>query len=318
MPNTILKAQQIVSAAVGVLERRVVLPQLIWRDATIDNTFKLSKDDTVTIKIPAYLNSRLRVMRSGTGYTIDSFAERGVDVKLDTDVYKAIGITDEELTLDIASFGTQVLDPTISAVGRGMEDSIAEAMQGATYETSLALSSSDPYDTLIDARTALNNARVPMSERACAVGSNIEARMLKSEHLSIFHNAGDSQAFREAVIGRMAGFTVVSVPGMDPDLGYCFHRSAYIQANVAPAVPAGVPYGATASFMGYALRVIRDYDFANVRDRLLVNTYTGIGVTKDHGHFDTKGLWVPAEEADSDYDDDVVIRAVELDASALT
>lgn len=312
MSNNFLKAEQMVFAAIGLLERAVVLPSLVWRDA--GGSFAGAKNDTISIRLPAYANSRKRTMRdANAGYTLDELNEHKVDVTLDSDIYKAIGITDEELTLDIANFGSQVLQPAVSAVARGMEDELADTITGASYEVELEIDSSDPYLTLVDARKALNDANVPFGERSFICGSSVEAAILKSEHLARFDRSGSDSAFRDAVIGRIAGFTAVSVPDLPPDEAYAFHRTAYVLSTQAPVVPAGVAFGAGAAFAGMAMRVIRDYDFDNVRDRLLVNAYMGSNTVADAGEIDSgTGKFIPAEDPEASGVDEIIVRAVKL------
>lgn len=310
MANAFLKAEQIVSAAIGLLERAVVLPSLVWRDA--GGSFQGAKNDTISIRLPAYANSRKRTLRTGS-YTLDELNEHKVDVTLDSDIYKAVGITDEELTLDIFNFGAQVLQPVVSSVARGMEDELADTITGATYEVELEIDGTDPYLTLVDARKALNDANVPFGERSFICGSSVEAALLKSEHLAQFQMSGDSSAFRDAVIGRIAGFTAISVPDLPPDEAYAFHRTAFVLSTQAPVVPAGVAFGSSAAFAGMAMRVIRDYDFDNVRDRLLVNSYMGSNTVADAGEIDSAtGKFIPAEDPDASGVQEIIVRAVKL------
>src|SRR5690606_17494348 len=98
-------------------------PQLVWRDA--GGNFRGAKNDTVTLRVPAYMVARTRVMRSATALVFDELTEMSVDVKLDTHVYKGTRISDEEMTLDIEGFSEQVLLPSTQAVARGVEDVVA-------------------------------------------------------------------------------------------------------------------------------------------------------------------------------------------------
>jgi hypothetical protein len=298
MANAFLKAEQVVRQALGVLEREIVLPTMVWRDA--GGNFAGAKGDTISLRVPAYTQARTRVLRGGTPITVDDLGETKVDVTLDTDVYKAVGISDEELTLDIMEFGEQVTRPVVGSVARGVEDAVAAEMSGATYEVTLEVDNTDPYDTLIDARKALNDARVPMSDRGLVVGSSIEARILKSDHLSHADQAGSDTAFREAVIGRIAGFTAISAQGLAPDEGYAFHRSAYVLSMQAPIVPEGATWGESTAFAGLSMRLLRDYDFMNVRDRLLADVFIGTNHVKDAGYFNADGQFQPFTDAIGD------------------
>lgn len=317
MANDFLKAEKVARQALGILEREIVLPNLIHRAAELD--FKGAKDDTVSIRVPAYVNARRRNLRGAAGVAaptgrqiiVDGLAETKVDVTLTDDIYKAVSITDEELTLDIVSFGEQVTNPVISSVAREVEDVVADEMANGAYETEIELDPDDPYLGLVDARIALNNARVPAGMRGLAVGSSIEAAILKSDRLSKFDQAGDNNALREARIGRIAGFDAVSVPGLDPDIAVAFHKSAFVLAMVVPVVPDGVTWGATETFAGLGMRVLRDYDFSNVQDRFLADVFVGSSITADRGTLDEQGIFTPDVTADP-----IVVRAVKMTLAA--
>lgn len=292
MANTFLKAQRIAAAALGLLEREIVLPALVWRDA--GGSFGGAQGDTISIRVPARTTARSRPLRGarptaseGEGIiTMDTLTETKVDVTLDEALYSAVPITDEELTLDITSFGTQILAPQVRAVAEGLENKLAAQMVSANYATTLPLDTSDPYKTLVDARVQMNKNNIPMSDRTCVVGADLEGVFLKSEHLSMADKAGDNNALRDAAIGRVAGFGPVYVSNaLPPNVGFVFHRTAYVLSTQAPVVPDGASYGRSQSFQGLALRWLRDYDFRSVQDRSLVDVYAGTNIIAD-GHVD--------------------------------
>lgn len=310
MANEFVKAEQVAAQSLGLLERDNVLLNYVWRDPVGD--FRGAKNDTVSIPVPAYTEARTRTMRSATAIQIDDLAETKVDVTLDTHVYKAIRVTDEEMTLDITSFGEQISAPAMSSVTRKVDASIAAEIAASSPEVEIAIDSEDPYLDLVDARTALNKHGVPFGQRFLAVGDNVENVLLKSDRLSKVDTSGTSDALREAIIGRIAGFTAVSVPGLDPDLAVAAHRTAFVAALVAPVVPAGASWGTTQNHRGLQLRVLRDYlpdDTAGPADRFLTDTFLGTGVTKDRGTIDEDGRFTPSVDGD---DEPILVRAVLL------
>lgn len=310
MANSFIKAEKVIRTILGMLEREIVLPGLVWRDAAGD--FSGAKNDTVSIRVPAYANARTRQLRGGTPITVDELTESKVDVTLDTDVYKAVGISDEELTLDIESFGEQVLNPVVTSVARGVEDLVVAEMTGATYANTVDADPDDPYDGIVDARKALLDARVPMSGLVLAVGSSFEAAVLKSDRFARVDASGSDSALRDATIGRVAGFQTVTVPALPPESAFAFHRTAYVLGMRAPVVPEGASWGASQSFAGLAMRALRDYDFLNVRDRLLADVFAGTAITEDYGELDSDGVFTPSDEVDLDNDTPIFVRAVEL------
>lgn len=308
MANTFIKAERIVSTMLGVLQRDLVLPNLVWKDPPEVN-FVGAKNDTVTIRLPAYTNARTRTLRAGTPLTVDELDETSVDLKLDTDVYKAVGVTLEELTLDVVDFERQVAVPATASVARGVEDALALEMAAADYETDVLIDEDDPYLALVDARIALNKANVPIGGRFLAVGSSVEAAILKSDRLSKFDQSGSDTALREASIGRIAGFTAVSVPSLDPDIAIAAHQTAFALVTKAPAVPQGAVTGASRSFGGFSMTAIQDYDFINTKDRFAAHVFAGTGVVKDRGTLDDDGRFVPSDDGT---DTPILTRAVRV------
>lgn len=289
MANSFIKPERIAAQALGLLEREIVIPSLVWRNA--GGSFQGAAGDTITIRVPARTTARTRQLRGsrpttseGAGIiTMDELTETSVDVTLDTDVYSAVPITDEELTLDITDFGQQIAEPQVRAIAEGVENAVVAEMTGATYETTLTgVTSTNIYDRLVDARVALNKANVPMSERYLVVGSDFEGILLKSDDLHQVDHSGSSSALRDAVIGSIAGFSQVVVSNALPaDQAYAFHRTAYVLSMQAPAIPSGATFGASRSAFGLAMRWIRDYDFRNVQDRSLFDVYIGTNVVAD-------------------------------------
>jgi len=214
---------------------------------------------------------------------LSELTETAVPVTLDEDIYNAVAITDEQLTLDIAQFGEQVLVPQIRAVAEGLENKLAETMVGADYVYELDLSENeDPYETFIEARKLLNMANVPTNDRIAVVGAEIEALILKSKHLSEADKAGDNSALRDAVIGRYAGLPRVYVSNALPsDVGFIFHRTAYVMSLQAPIVPPSVVDGSTQTYAGLAMRWIRDYDAMQLQERSIVDCYVGTNIVAD-------------------------------------
>lgn len=296
MAVSILKATQIVNAGLGLLERESTLPNLMWRNAAGD--FAGALNDTISLRLPAYTTARTRALRSGTARVRDSLNERKVDVSLTTDIYKDITITDEELTLDIANFGEQVLNPILNAHVQKLEDIAATALTSATYANTLVhdISDAKPYvDIALAARRKLNDARVPTTGRSLVVGSAIESEILADDKFIRSDYMGQQGAMREGQIGRVAGFDVFPSSAIDPGEAYAFHKTAFVLSQRAPVVPAGAPYGASQSWKGHALRVVRVLDSATITDVLATDSWVGTNAVTDEGFYDSAGRFWPSE-----------------------
>jgi hypothetical protein len=279
--NTFIKAGQIVNAALLLLEREIVLPRLVWTQP--DANFVGALNDTLTLRVPASFDSRTRTMRSTDPLVADELTETSVPVQLTDHVYKLLNITDEQLTLDITDFATQVLNPQMRAVARGMENVIADVIAAATpidevdVDVSSAPASGEAFGVLVEASRILNANDVDRGERVVVVGSGLEAWVLQDPVVNN-HNSGDRTALEEATLNRLAGFRIVGSNALDANEGYAFHRTAIAFANVAPALPSGAAMAARTSTDTLALRYLRDYNPTNSTgpvDRSLVDSFVG-------------------------------------------
>lgn len=303
MANSYLKATRIAQTALAVLEREIVLPQLVWINPV--GPITRVAGDTVTIRVPARGVARSRPLRGtrptaseGEGIIhLDELTETSVDVVLDEDIYHAIAITDEELTLDIVSFAEQILQPQVRAVSEGLENKLAATMVNATYANTVTIPRAkladgstnstidwDMFRGLVDARRLLNVANVPQTDRIIVCGSDMEAAFLNDPHLNRYINSGDTSALRDAVIGDMAGFrNIVVSNALPPGFGVAYHRTAFVMSLVAPEKPTGATFSASESLAGTGLnlRWLMDYDFRNMQDRSVLDCYAGTGVIAD-------------------------------------
>lgn len=308
--NNFINAERVVRTMLGVLDREVVVPRLVWRDAGGD--FRGAKGDTITIRVPSFFEARKRSLRSGAAKTKDKLHERSVDVTLDDNLYGLIPITDEELTLDIESFERQVIAPVTAGIVRGLEDEAITEIQAANYEHTVTLDTAKPHKSIAKCRRHLNESRVPFDGRALIVGSEVEEVIITSDQFVRADQAGSDSAFREANIGRIYGFPVFSVPGLDPGEGYAFHQTAYVLNQRAPFVPRGVSWGSSEQFGGFAVRVAQQVDPDDLVDNFHADVFVGTNHVRDHGTI-TKGVFKPSADPDLDDGTDLkFVRAVKL------
>ena len=286
--STFLKAEKIVAQGLGLLQRELILPRLTVRYGAAD--FVGAKNDTVNIRIPSILKGREYEWRTrNTSITTDDLDEYTVAIALNKHPYNAVRITDEELTLDIQSWGEQVARPQIRAVAELLEGYIATAMEDANYRHDVPFVEGDGgaddrafYQAAIAARKHLNQENVPAAGRKIVLGANVEEAALNSPHLIKANEADSDDVLRNAVIGRIAGFEVIgNVNSVDPDFAVAMHPTAFAFGNVAPKVPDGVSAGATLTFDSLAMRWIRDYESEKLRDRSVYSAFAGAASVED-------------------------------------
>lgn len=281
MANEFLSAEVIAAQAVGLLERETMLAQLVTRLSGTD--FAGAKGDTITMRVPAYLEAREYELRNDRSdpIEIDEIAETAIKVTLDRMLYSGVALTDENLTLDIRSFGEQVTGPQSRAMVRGMEQLVADAIESA--DIAFTINESDPYLAAAKARSQLNKNSIPLAGRALLLGSDTEIAFLSSPLLVRADTSGSTSALREAQIGRIAGMDTYVSQFIDPEAAYAIHVSAFGLANLAPVVPDGVTSGGATTYNGFATRWIRDYDAMFLRDRSVLSSLIGCS-SVDDGH----------------------------------
>lgn len=291
--HLVVKPQKIAATAAAALEQQLVLPALFQREG-IDQ-YKGTVNDTINVKVEGVLPFHTYEWRSGsTGSTtpgtrasinFDQYAERTISVSFGGNVYSAVRLTDEQNEFDLPGWAKLVSKQT-EAIGRGLEFEAADYLINAPYAVNLAGAKSgrNLRDTLIRARAVLNSFRVPSEGRSLIVGTGWEAALLADTTLNFASNVGEQEAvsaLREASIGRRFGFDIVVSQELPSDMAVAMVRSAFIFATGAPSVPQSVPFGATASANGVAVRWLRDYDSERFQDRSVVNTYRGFRNVKD-------------------------------------
>lgn len=284
MANTWITANagKIARVSLATLSEDVVLGQTVHRD--FDNEFGGGSGDTVNIRVPATLAARTysAASRYTTPITYDDLTEASVPLALDTILYSGVRLPDEEVDLDIESFSQQVTMPQAEAVAMGLEDAIATEMNGVAATAGLQFplnpTEGQMLDVFADARKALRDNNVPTGNLWAAVGTTVATEIIKDPSFRRVDASGSSGALRDAVIGRIHGFTVVESNKITTDEAVFYHRDAFALATRAPQVPRGASAGASVSAYGYSLTWTADYDPNYLADRSVVRALAGSAV----------------------------------------
>ncbi|MEU0120636.1 hypothetical protein ABZ114_02895 [Streptomyces albidoflavus] len=283
--HDVVKPDKIAATAAVALEESLVVPAVFQREG-IDQ-FKGAKDDAINVKVEGVLPYRTYGWRNdrSTEIQFDTYAERTVQVNFGGDVYSGVQLTDEQNEMDLQGWAKLMAKQT-EAVGKGLEYQAVDYLLNAPYEITLggAVSGRSLRRTLIRAREVMNKLRVPKEGRTLLIGSGWENELLSDADLNLATNVGEAEAvsaLREATLGRRYGFNIVTSDELPADFAVAMVSSAFIFATGAPSVPQSVPFGASASYNGVALRWIRDYDSTRLMDRSIVNTYKGFRTVSD-------------------------------------
>jgi len=163
---SLLTSAPISELAVELLARQIVLPATVARVPASE--YRGPSGGIVTVSVPQPRDAREQETRAAE-IEYDATAEVGVAVEV-KHYYSGSLVSDEEMSLDIRSFGRQVLRPQVEAVARAAEDEVADVLNGlAAYEGAEWVSdgdgeggtSADDIDTILAVRAQLTDNGVP-------------------------------------------------------------------------------------------------------------------------------------------------------------
>ena len=277
----IQEVPSVVKTALGLLEDTQSLAAMVYRDADAD--FAGKRGSTINVKRPSILEAYDIGFRVADRTVVDQELEESeFPLSLDQYPISAVALTDEEMTLDVIDFGVQVLKPQIDAVTRYVNRALAQEMITSTTDagTAIAATASNILSKVTAAGTFLNSHDVPRDGRVLLAGSAVEEALVQLDKLTDVDTSGSSQTLREAILGRLRGFTVVGTNHLPANKAIAFHRTAFVLAMRAPIVPASVTGGGLAS-KGMALRWIKDYNSTNLSERSVVGTFMGTATILD-------------------------------------
>jgi hypothetical protein len=281
--HQVVKPEKIAATAAVLLEQQLIVPGTFRREG-IDQ-FKGAADDTINIKVEGVLPFRTYGWRNdrSTEIQFDTYAERKIAITFGGDIYSGVKLTDEQNEFDLPGWAKLARKQT-EAISRGLEHYATEHLLNAPYAVTLGVASTALRSGLIRARAMFRALHVPEGQRVILCGAGWEAALLEDEKLNLAQNVGEAEAvsaLREATLGRRFGFEFVVAPELPDNMAVAMVDSAFIFATGAPSVPQSVPFGATASHKGVAIRWIRDYDSLRLQDRSIFNTYRGFRYVDD-------------------------------------
>ncbi|MDQ3275341.1 MAG: hypothetical protein M3Q39_10025 [Actinomycetota bacterium] len=294
--NNYKKAEKYIAAIVGALARDTVLPMTFTRYD--GRGFVGAQNDTVTVKLPGVTVARDYEWRTRNNpIVLDLIGRTHVDIKLNQHTTSAVPITDEEDTLDLTDYATEILTPQANAMVEKLERKTLAGLLAAPFKhvggPIDAAEEDDPFKYALKVGGLLDQDGVPGTGRRIVAGSNAYAWFVESAALQKSDPAAATTAYRQAVPGRLANFDIVNGGRfVDPNAIYPVHSTALILANLAPSIQPGVVWAVRRAYKGYSMRLVRDYDQPFARGRSLLSTFTGVNSVNDEYTYDADGYFV--------------------------
>lgn len=278
MANTLYTPEQAARSTLAALRYLTTLPRTVRQDFSTD--FVAGVGNVVNVLSPVVAGAARSYTQANRtardAIVFDDLSQATVPVTLDTQIYKAVRLPDDFATFDLVSLEQQVLVPQAESVVDGLSASLLTEMNAVATDASIpTLTASNIRAVLIAARAVLNERKVPFSDRFVALSPSAEAAALSDELLQKANESGSDGVLREATVGRLFGFTIISDPGLTDGLGVAYHRDAFAHVTRPSANPRGAAASATVAQDGFALRWLQHYNPLQLEDQSVVDTFVG-------------------------------------------
>lgn len=205
MGNTFLTPVIIAKEAMMQLRANTVMAGLVHRDYAKE--FVAGVGDTVSIRKPATFEAK--EFNRATGIEIQDATEGSDTIKLDKLLDVSFEVTTEQLTMDIADFSSQLLQPAMQSFAQKIDLYLLGLYKDVAAVSGIAGTTPSSIISITDARQVLNENKVPLSMRRLVLDPAAENGFLQ---IPTFHEAdkiGDNgTALREASLGRKFGFDI--------------------------------------------------------------------------------------------------------------
>jgi len=196
MNNTFLTPEVVAKEALMVLTGNLVMADLVHRDYSDE---LVSVGDTISIRKPAKF-----VAKNFTGTAeAQDITEGSVSVKLDRFRDVTVAVSSKQMSLDIADFSAQVVEPAMQAIAQAIDqDILALAVSKAGYTKEGTKDAADLADIAAMAKH-LDIAKAPIQGRSLVLHPEHKYRYALTENLSNVSYAGDNETLRDALLGRV-------------------------------------------------------------------------------------------------------------------
>ena len=196
MSNIFLTPEVVAKEALMCLQGNLVMADLVHRDFSEEF---VGVGDTVSVRKPAKF-----VAKNFTGSAdTQDITEGSVAVKLDRFRDVTVAVTAKQMSLDIADFSKQVVEPAMAAIAQAIdEDLIAVGVEQAGFVREATAEPTDLSDIAALAKH-LDLKKAPASDRALVLHPEHKYRYALTENLSNVSYAGDNETLRDALLGRV-------------------------------------------------------------------------------------------------------------------
>lgn len=288
--NLLFTPEQAAKAALAALRYLSVLPRTVRQDYS--DEFIAGRGQTINVK-KEVVASKAKVYTEANRENRDEIefgnvTQEWVPVKMTDQLYHAVPLPDNWATFSLQDFSREVLIPQAKAVVDELPVPLVNKMKtikapstsgGAdvSYGAGSALKfysdGSNAFDVLAKLKKRLNDNKAPLRGRYLAVGSSVEAALLNIEQLRKVNEAGTDETLREAEIGRLYGFQIITAYDLPDDMAIAYTQDAFAHVTRVKRAPGGAPFSQTVAQDGFALRHILQYASSHLEDQSVLDTF---------------------------------------------
>jgi hypothetical protein len=284
MANTLLTPSVIAKAALGTLYSTCVMAQLVHRD--YESEFVPKVGTTVTIRKPTTFTAQ----EFTSTIDVQNATETSVPIVLNHHRDVSFQVTTADLTLKVIDFAAQFMNPAMEAMAQVIDQDVLTLRNDVVQEvgtkgaTTSGVDGTNEWDwdnprVTIDADRVLNARKVPPSQRSVVVGPTTKARWLGDDLMSKANERGDTDGLRDASLGnKVYGFTpymTQNITGTD-EQSIAFHKTAFALVMRPLELPPGASEAATATYKGFSVRVVKDYNILTKVSVISIDALYGV------------------------------------------
>lgn len=280
----LLTSKPISELGIALLVRSLVLVRTVARIP--GGEYAGPSGGTVTLRVPQPRTAETQAV-PGAAITYAAIGEESVDVTV-SHLYDATLISDEDLSLSLQSFGTQVLLPQVASVAQAAEDKLAAKMNALVADATIEWAAASTVDadtaTVLAIREKLTTNDVPAGNRYVACAPDITTRLLSIPTFVQASARGDGgTALESAVVGSVYGMTFVESNAIDAGTAIGYHSSGFAFGSMPPVAPGGGADSSNAEDGGVALRHVVAFDVNHLSTASVISVFAGASVVSEDG-----------------------------------
>jgi hypothetical protein len=202
MSNTLLTPTAVTRESLRVLHQKLNFVGNITRD--YDESFANSGakiGDTIKIRLPNQYT-----VRSGATLSTQDTTETSVSLQVNNQKGVDLNFTSVDLTLSLDDFSKRIIDPAMSVLAAAIESDVLSNVYQDVYQSIWNGGAAATYNKALDCRVLLQRALAPANDRTMLLDPQAMADVIKDTKTLFQDDASISKQYREAMVGRAAGF----------------------------------------------------------------------------------------------------------------